>query len=59
MMVADTNHAVGMKTNSGMENLIHVGLDTVMLGGRGLEVFVKENDKVKRMNQLLKLIVLS
>lgn len=55
MMVADTNHAVGMKTNSGMEILIHVGLDTVMLGGRGLEVFVKENDKVKKNEPIIKI----
>lgn len=44
--VAETGHAVGITTDSGMEILIHIGIDTVKMEGRGFETFVKENDKV-------------
>lgn len=55
MMVANTNHAIGIKTNNGMEILIHVGLDTVMLEGKGLKVLVKENDEVKVNEPIIKI----
>ncbi len=42
-----TNHAVGVKTKSGVEVLIHIGLETVSMEGEGFEGHVKTGDKVK------------
>ena len=50
--VFDTKHAVGLSTENGMELLIHVGLNTVELGGKHYTVHVKEGDPVKK-GQLL------
>ncbi|WP_124067322.1 beta-glucoside-specific PTS transporter subunit IIABC [Clostridium sp. E02] len=51
--VADTKHAIGMKTDTGAEVLIHVGMDTVKLGGEGFTLHCKEGDKVKEGSLLL------
>jgi sugar PTS system EIIA component len=53
VLVASTKHAIGLKTKSGIEILIHVGLDTVNLNGEGLEVYVEVKDKVKAGDLLL------
>ncbi|WP_018393474.1 PTS system trehalose-specific EIIBC component [Bacillus sp. 37MA] len=42
-----TKHAVGVKSKSGIELLIHIGLETVNMNGEGFEVHVKQGDKVK------------
>lgn len=55
LMVADTKHAVGIRTGNGMEILLHVGLDTVMLAGAGLQALVKQNDKIKAKDALIKI----
>ena len=47
LMVAHTKHAVGMKTRSGVEILVHIGLNTVELNGKGFDVLVKAGQKVK------------
>ena len=51
-MVAETKHAIGLKTTDGTEILLHLGLDTVELKGLPFDVKVKEGDKVKK-GQLL------
>ncbi|KHF41361.1 PTS sugar transporter subunit IIA [Halalkalibacter okhensis] len=53
VQVFPTKHAVGIKTKSGMEILIHIGLETVNLNGEGFESFVKAGDKVKRGDKLI------
>ena len=52
--IAETKHAVGIQTEDGIEVLIHVGMDTVAMNGDGFEVFVKQNQKVKCGQPLLR-----
>ena len=46
LMVQKSGHAVALRLDSGVEVLIHVGLDTVQLGGEGFDVHVTRNQKV-------------
>lgn len=43
----ETGHAYGLKTASGAEILIHIGIDTVSMNGNGFEKLVVAGDKVK------------
>ena len=52
--VAQTLHAVGMMSDDGIEVLIHVGMDTVEMQGKGFTALVKEGQKVKAGTPLLK-----
>lgn len=53
MFVFDTKHAIGMKAADGTEYLIHYGVDTVKLGGKGFEVFVQNGQKVKKGEKIM------
>lgn len=53
--VFDTKHAVGIHTDSGLDIIVHVGIDTVKLNGKGFEVYVKGGDRVKKGDNLIKL----
>lgn len=48
-----TGHAVGIQTADGMEILIHVGMDTVSLDGKGFEKKINQGDSVKKGDLLL------
>ncbi|MCH4888768.1 PTS glucose transporter subunit IIA [Acidaminobacter sp. JC074] len=48
-----TKHAFGLKTASGLEILVHIGIDTVELKGEGFEAYIKAGDKVKAGDLLL------
>lgn len=45
-VIPKTKHAFGMKLSNGLEVLVHIGMDTVNLGGQGFEVLVNEGQKV-------------
>ncbi|MCP3742675.1 glucose-specific PTS transporter subunit IIBC [Rossellomorea sp. BNER] len=49
-----TKHAVGLISDAGREILIHVGIDTVKLEGKGFESLVSEGDKVEAGQPILK-----
>ena len=53
LFVFPSKHAVGFKTTDGLELLIHIGIDTVKLDGKGFETFVKDGDKLKKGDKML------
>ena len=50
--VFPTKHAITIRSKSGAEILIHMGLETVKLNGEGFQVHVAEGDKVKKGNPI-------
>ena len=53
-VMEDSRHACGLTLANGTELLIHVGIDTVDMNGDGFELFVKEGDKVKCGDPLIR-----
>lgn len=51
--VTDTKHAIGLTSDDGMEVLIHIGLDTVTMNGKGFQVFVKAGQQIKCGQELI------
>lgn len=49
-----TNHAISLQSDAGLEILIHIGIDTVKLNGKGFSSFVKTGDQVKAGDVLVK-----
>lgn len=54
VVMADTGHACGLTLSNGIELLIHVGVDTVDMGGDGFELLVQEGQHVKAGQELIK-----
>ncbi len=55
IFIFDTKHAIGFETDTGINLLIHVGIDTVKLNGKGFETLVTPGTKVRKGEKLLKL----
>ena len=53
VVMADTGHACGLTLTNGVELLIHVGVDTVDMGGDGFKLLVNEGDHVKAGQKLI------
>lgn len=53
VQVFHTKHAIGIKTNNGLEILLHIGLETVTLNGKGFDVLVTTGQKVKQGDVLV------
>lgn len=53
VMVFPTNHAIGLRSNDGIEVLIHIGVDTVNMNGEGFSSFVSQGDKVAKGDKLI------
>lgn len=51
--IAQTHHAVGLTSDTGLKVLIHVGMNTVELNGKYFDAKVKEGDRVKKGQLLL------
>ncbi|MFV3011638.1 PTS glucose transporter subunit IIA [Clostridium botulinum] len=54
-LIFKTNHAVGITLEDGTELLVHIGIDTVKLEGKGFERLLEEGDKVKVGDPIIKL----
>ena len=53
--IFDTKHAIGFQTDSGIPMLLHMGIDTVKLEGKGFKILVTEGQKVKMGEPMMKL----
>ncbi|CAC5633874.1 PTS system transporter subunit IIABC [Staphylococcus aureus] len=52
-MIFPTKHAIGLVSDSGLELLIHIGLDTIKLNGEGFTLHVEEGQEVKQGDLLI------
>lgn len=52
--LTDTRHAIGVTSGDGVEVLIHVGVDTVEMEGRGFQSTVKEGQRISRGDLLIR-----
>ncbi|MBR9007616.1 PTS glucose transporter subunit IIA [Staphylococcus aureus] len=52
-MIVPTKHAIGIRSEEGVDIVIHIGVNTVDLEGKGFKCFVKQNDRVEAGQTLL------
>lgn len=53
VQIAETKHAIGILSNDNVELLIHVGMDTVAMNGKGFDILVSEGDNVRCGQKLM------
>lgn len=53
--VFDTKHAIGFSTDTGLELLLHIGIDTVRLHGKGFTVYVKDGQHLRKGEKMMEL----
>ena len=53
--VFPTGHAYGIKGDDGVEVLVHIGIDTVKMEGKGFDIKVKQDDTVKQGDLLTRM----
>ena len=53
-MIAPTNHAIGITTDDDAEVMVHIGIDSVKLGGKGINVFVSTGQRVSVGDEIAK-----
>ena len=53
VMAYPTGHAIGLQTDEGIEMLLHIGINTVELNGKGFEILVKSGQKVRQGDKLI------
>jgi len=53
--VQDTGHAYGLRTDDGMEILVHIGINTMELKGRGFSPCVRTGQKIRRAEPLCRI----
>ncbi|EJO5349337.1 PTS glucose transporter subunit IIA [Clostridium botulinum] len=54
-LIFKTNHAVGISLDDGTELLVHIGIDTVKLEGKGFERLLEQGDRVKVGDPIIKI----
>lgn len=55
LFVFPTKHAIGFRTAGGIGMIIHIGIDTVNLNGEGFDIYVTNNQKVKKGDPMMRL----
>jgi len=53
MQIFRTGHAVGLETSNGLEILIHIGIDTVKMNGKGFKAHVQNGQSLKKGDLLI------
>ncbi|MFU1827809.1 PTS glucose transporter subunit IIA, partial [Enterococcus faecium] len=51
--ITDSMHAITLKSDDGLDFLIHTGIDTVELRGKGFKTFVKNGQLIKKGDKIL------
>ncbi|MDD7281466.1 MAG: PTS glucose transporter subunit IIA [Erysipelotrichaceae bacterium] len=52
-MIFPTKHAFGITTNTGVEVLVHIGIDTVNLNGKGFIAYVSKDQKIQKGDKVI------
>lgn len=55
IFVFETKHAIGYRTDTGVDLIIHIGIDTVSLNGAGFDVYVTNGQKMKKGEPMMRL----
>lgn len=53
-MLYPTRHAFGIRCDDGLEILVHIGIDTVKLNGKGFKCYADEGDRVQAGDKIIR-----